>query len=206
MSISQSMYYPILRVVFSIVLLLCIGNPCMADEPTPTQPAPAQATPAESSPNGEVFDALDLTRPELADVKAAWDRKDLAGATHAFATYLRNRTNVHWNPDATKPLVPPFFVSEIHAADDAMQGKIQVSGFPFAYTFPDGKINWHYNATAHMPGQAFNGEWSTVLNRTEFWGYLDYAYRATGSRSVLSRITMWADRTPPGAPLMQVFA
>jgi hypothetical protein len=176
------MYSPALRLILSLVLIVGMVVRAMAGEDTNSAPvttpssSPTPSTPATSA--AKVFDALDLTLPELAAVKTAWDHKDIAGATKAFAAYLRTRKNVRWNPDATKAIEPPFFNSALQAADYTARGKIVMKGFNFEYTFPDGKIDWHYNATAHMPGQAFNGEWSTELNRMAAWGYLSYGYRA----------------------------
>ncbi|MBQ9367487.1 MAG: hypothetical protein IJT83_06880, partial [Victivallales bacterium] len=48
----------------------------------------------------ELFDnLLDLNLPEMAAVKAAWEKKDLKGAKHALAEHLRTRSYPVWNTD-----------------------------------------------------------------------------------------------------------
>src|SRR5438874_11578181 len=59
----------------------------------------AQTTRSQS----ELIAALDLSRPELAKVKAAADQQDFAAARKAFAQYLRTRRNVVWRFDPDHP-------------------------------------------------------------------------------------------------------
>jgi hypothetical protein len=124
----------------------------------------------------EVLNALDLTRPELAQVAAAWQANDAAGAEKALAAYLRARESVRWNPAAA---AEPFTDRDKTLADWAVAGKLQGGQTPYFYTFPNGEIDWHYNATEHMEGVAPDNEWQWQLNRMPAWGPLGRAYRTT---------------------------
>jgi hypothetical protein len=124
----------------------------------------------------EVLNALDLTRPELAQVAAAWQANDAAGAEKALAAYLRTRESVRWNPAAA---TEPFTDRDKTLADWAVAGKLQGGQTPYFYTFPNGEIDWHYNATEHMEGVAPDNEWQWQLNRMPAWGPLGRAYRTT---------------------------
>ena len=77
-------------------LLLGCGYPQFAEGQEGKFP-PQQLTPAEVRQHeAAVLNALDLSRPELAQVAAAWKRKDAAKAARDLAAYFRNRTSVHW--------------------------------------------------------------------------------------------------------------
>ncbi len=126
----------------------------------------------------EVMNALDLSRPELAPVAAAWKRKDLNGAVKALAAYLRVREAVRWGtPPSGRAAVSMQHMKTI--ADDALVGKLQGGQTPYFYTFPNADIDWHYNATLHMPGVAPDNEWQWQLNRMAVWGALGSVYQVT---------------------------
>jgi len=137
--------------------------------------------PAKPGATGaDVLAALDLTLPELAPVADAVKNKDEPAALKAFASYLRNRKNVHWreNPDGSGK--KPFHFKQA-VADDAAEGRLQGGLVMPVYPFPNGEVDWHFNATAHMPNVAFNNEWQWQLNRMAFWMDLAGAYAATGN-------------------------
>jgi len=124
----------------------------------------------------EVLDALDLARPELAQVASAWQAHDAARAETALAAYLRTRDSVHWDPAlSTEPLTD----RDKTLADWAVAVKLEGGQTPYFYTFPGGAIDWHYNATEHMQGVAPDNEWQWQLNRMAVWGPLGRAYRDT---------------------------
>jgi len=128
----------------------------------------------------EVFNALDLTRPELAAVAAAWKSKDVAATEKALAAYLRWRTSVEWGPQRESAKVQLRNDSEKTLADWAVEGKLQGGQTPYFYTFPGGNVDWRYNATEHMDGLSPDNEWQWQLNRMPAWGPLGHMYKATG--------------------------
>jgi hypothetical protein len=124
-----------------------------------------------------VFDALDLSRPDLAAVAAAWKQHNAPAAEKALAAYLRARESVRWGPD-TEPSNRGLHVERDKTiADWAVAGKLQGGQTPYFYTFPNADIDWHYNATHHMPGVAPDNEWQWQLNRMPSWGPLGRMYR-----------------------------
>jgi hypothetical protein len=146
-----------------------------------------------------LFNALDLARPELASVATAWKRKDKALAQKELAQYFRKRTTVGWKTDAIPHLSP----QNRAVADAAVQGRLQGGMVPLVYSFPNGEIDWHFNATYHTPGQARNEEWQWQLNRMSFWSDLAIAYRVTGDKryaeAFVQELRSWIVQCPvPG--------
>jgi len=139
-----------------------------------------ELSPAEVSQHeAAVLDALDLTRPELTAVATAWKTKDAAKAEKALAAYFRNRSSVQWGPDADPDEPAGSAKHDRAVAEDAVAGKLQGGGNPLAHAFPNGDIDWHYNATYHEQDMAPDDEWQWQLNRMSYWENLDRAYKAT---------------------------
>lgn len=146
----------------------------------------------------DLFDALDLARPELASVSAAWKRNDIALAQRDLAIYFRTRTSVGWNAEgADASFLSP---QSRRIADAAVEGKLQGGFIPLVYSFPNREVNWHFNATYHTPGQAPNNEWQWQLNRMYFWSDLSVAYRATGNEqyaeAFVQELRSWIAQCP----------
>ena len=151
------------------------GQTLQAQKETPQHTTAAETSQREAA----VFDALDLSRPELAAVAAAWSRKDTAGAEKALAAYLRARDSVKWGSESEKGNRALPVEQDKTLADWAVAGKLQGGQTPYFYTFPNGDIDWHFNATDQMPGVAHDNEWQWQLNRMPAWGPLGRMYRAT---------------------------
>ncbi|HUV95984.1 MAG TPA: heparinase II/III family protein [Acidobacteriaceae bacterium] len=128
----------------------------------------------------EVLDALDLSRPALAQVAAAWKQKNTAGAVKALAAYLRARQTVQWGPATDSSQAVALSPREKQVANEAVEGRLAGGGNPYTHLFPKGEMDWHYNATYHAPGMAPDDEWQWQMNRMSFWYDLGNAYRATG--------------------------
>lgn len=147
----------------------------------------------------KVLSALDLMQPELAPVAAALQKKDQAAALKALAAYLRNRKTVHWmeNPDGSGK-IPLHFRKEV--ANAAATGRVQGGMVELVHSFPNGEIDWHYNATLHTPGCARNVEWQWQLNRMAFWDDLAGAYTATGderyAQTFVRQMRSWVFQCP----------
>ncbi|MDF2439764.1 MAG: hypothetical protein JWN98_748, partial [Abditibacteriota bacterium] len=59
-------------------------------------------------------------------------------------------------------------------AEDAVRAHISV--VTIGHTFPNGDIDWFYNATTARADLPDNNEWQWQLNRMSFWGELGRAY------------------------------
>lgn len=161
------------------VLALCLGmESSVAQGPDANA---AQKLTAEQVRVREamLFDALDLSRPELAAVATAWAKKDAAGAEHALAKYLRERETVRWGAETNTGSRGLREERDKTLADWAVEGKMQGGQTPYFFAFPGAKIDWHYNATHNMQGVAPDNEWQWQLNRMAVWGALGRTYAAT---------------------------
>ena len=120
-----------------------------------------------------LFAALNLDAPGLGSVKDAVALGDYAAARAGLADYLRTRTNVTWFFD---PRAVTNAVSySLSLANATATGTITVSSIP--YTFPDGNIDWFFNATTNpASGYAPNNEWLWQLNRMMWWPNLGQTY------------------------------
>src|SRR5580698_5074514 len=115
----------------------------------------------------DLFNALDLTRPELAPVAVAWKRNDRGLAQTLLAQYFRKRSSVGWKTESAA--IQHLSAASRAIADGAVDGRLQGGLVTLVYSFPDGKIDWHFNATDHAPNTAHNDEWQWQLNRMSFW-------------------------------------
>ncbi|RYG95060.1 MAG: hypothetical protein EON58_14965, partial [Alphaproteobacteria bacterium] len=124
--------------------------------------------------DAELFANLDyVANPALTPVKKAVDAGNIPAAKKAFADYLRARST------EVTPVVDRGKVAwDPKAADDAAKGLVKVVTIPRQY--PNGEIDWRYNATGGTTGLPQNNEWTWQLNRMEGWRELSRAYQATG--------------------------
>ncbi|MFP4058421.1 MAG: alginate lyase family protein [Candidatus Brocadiia bacterium] len=146
--------------------------------------------------DAELFEALDLSREGLEGVRRAVEAGDLDAATHALAHYLRRRTSVPWHFDPHQ--VDRGVRHDKEAADRTVEGTIRVIGI--WHTFPEGRIDWHYNPTTARDDLAPNREWQWQLNRMHFWRQLGRTYWATGdetyARTFVDHLRSWARQCP----------
>jgi hypothetical protein len=133
----------------------------------------------------EILSALDLEAPGLKAADAAWADGDAEGAARQLASYFRARTNVRWSRRAAKgwiggrsaldELADPSGITFDRAEAGAIaRGDLKVDGL--RYAFPDGEIDWLFNAVPASPGRKPNYEWQSQLNRMDFWDELGDAY------------------------------
>ncbi len=146
----------------------------------------------------DLLNALDLTPPELVKVADAWKRNDASAAQRELVRYFRTRSSVGWNTEYGNH--PPLSPDNVEVADAAVQGRFRGGLVPLVYRFPNGNIDWHFNATYYVPGQAPNDEWQWQLNRMSFWSDLAVAYRATGderyARAFVQELRSWIAQCP----------
>jgi hypothetical protein len=166
-------------------------QPLSAYTSDPVAPSPAQRL-------RDLINALDLTRPELASTAAALNRNDFSLAEKELAHYFRTRTSVGWESDVatSNHLSPLSQLRVVNALKGAFQG-----GPPPVYSFPNGRIDWHFNATNNVAGQTPNNEWQWQLNRMSFWSDLSIAYRTTGDERYaavfVQGLRSWIQQCPP---------
>jgi hypothetical protein len=146
----------------------------------------------------DLFNSLDLSRPELKAATNAWTHRETALAVKELARYYRTRASVHWSPESEAPATPSQ--ASQSAANDALEGKMQAGPVPPAYTFPGGNVDWHFNVTYHIPGKAPNNEWQWQMNRQYLWSDLGVAYRASRderySAIFVKELRSWIQQCP----------
>lgn len=163
--------FPILRLFICCAIAFAAVQ--LAARPT-AQPAADNAFAQDDAANETLFAALDLSLPELAAVKKAADAGDWALARRELAAHLRNRNVRTWHwPNGELPAAN----ANMQIADNATSDKVQGGLVKIWHTFPDGKIDWYYNATRDKP--PYNPEWQWQLNRMAFWREMARAYRNT---------------------------
>lgn len=126
----------------------------------------------------KLLDAIDFSRPELADAKSALERGDLPAVRSELAQYLRQRSFPTWHVDPRNLNRNPRYNREV--ADSAVEGRVQGGLVSLWKTFPGGDIDWLHNETIARAGAAYNNEWQWQLNRMHFWDEMAKAYAATG--------------------------
>jgi hypothetical protein len=183
-----------------IILASLITAPCLKSQPRQAA-RPQSLTPGELRQHeAVVFDALDLSRPELAAVAAAWNQHDAAAAEKALATYLRTRTTVEWAEEGDPNESPASRQHDREVADNAIAGKLEGGGNPLRSAFANGDVDWYYNATQHAPGVAPDDEWQWQLNRMEFWGSLGRVYKTTHderyAQTFVRELRSWVAQAP----------
>lgn len=175
-----------------VALAVHPSGPDLIQAPAGGPPVLRPATPDEAI----VFAALDLKRPELSAVALAVEAGNYPAASHAWAIYLRGRKGPHWEGTDAPP--PETYNKQV--SEDALVGKIQGGTVPLVYAFPDGKIDWFYNATQHTPGQTPNNEWQFQINRMGFWPEMARAYAVTGDerypQAFARQLRSWIDQCP----------
>ncbi|MGD8238342.1 MAG: alginate lyase family protein, partial [Armatimonadota bacterium] len=134
------------------------------------------------------WDAFDLARPELADLRSAVEARDDAAATAALAAHLRRREQ----PAVANP-PGPADDRTVARADEVLAGTYRLVGCP-TYTFP-GDIVWN--------ADPFNyDQWAIALNRHYQWRTLASAYLKTRDESYAAQ---WQDQLNSWVDAMPVF-
>ncbi len=142
----------------------------------------------------DMFNAMDLSRPELARVKQAFDSGDIAAAQRAFVAHLRSRTTPVYfvkGRDPSQPASRPAGL-KTHAADLAVRNIVTTVSVRHDY---GREIDWFLNPTR-------NGykEYVWQLSRHSFWNDLQWAYATTGderyAKSFVGQLNSWIDHCP----------
>jgi hypothetical protein len=148
------------------------------------------------------FHALDLARPDLAEVRAAVDQANWPLARAKFVAHVKTREQPRWYVNwRDRPEQPPRHISrsmDRQTADDALQQRFTSCGISWRFS---GGIDWSFNPTA-LPdsGYALNHEWTWGFNRHEFWPCLGRAYWETGDERYVEefvrQMTDWVATNP----------
>ena len=146
--------------------------------------------------DAELFDALDLSLPELAAVRKALELKNVVAARKALGVYLRGRRRVTWWFDPHNPDRTVGFSKS--SADAAVKGTVSVCSI--RHTFADGEIDWFFNPTGKGTPYPQDNEWQWQLGRMHFWRHMGAAYSATGdetyARAFARQLVSWVTRCP----------
>ena len=131
------------------------------------------------------FDALDLSRADMAAVKAAVEERDWPGARRAFAQHIRTRKNPKWFSDWQNRSEPQDRDAEVELvrvgdrairdvdlakADRIVANTLMSSDVEEAF---GDAINWELDPINYR-------EWTWQLSRHPFWVTLGQAYWKTG--------------------------
>lgn len=143
----------------------------------------------------ELYQALDLDRPELAAVKSAADKQDYAAAAQALADHLRRRQKPRWFTTwRERPKQPTARYSTAEA------DKLMNHEFTFIDTTykPERRIDWSHNAMTE--GESATIEWNAQFNRHFHFKPLVDAYWNTGqdkyAKELVSQWVAWIEDCP----------
>ena len=138
--------------------------------------------------DSEFFEALDLARDGLGEVREAVKAGDLERAKSAWADYLRGRREPRWTTMWYERPEPDANAST-GTADLAMEHIFRWGGDEF---FLGEDIDWSQNQMTE--GESATIEWNANLNRHGIFNELSLAYWRTGDdRYVESLVDMWTD-------------
>ena len=107
----------------------------------------------------EVLISIDWDHPGLETAKKLYSAGDKKGASAAFVAYLRSKKQP---AVIAAPLKKPLSQNAADGLNYTWRRN------PHVYTFPDRRIDWHYNMTAKIPGM-YDDEWQWQLNRMHWF-------------------------------------
>ena len=177
-----------IRTTFATVLLCGWFTATAATEPSPA--AGPRLT------DEQFFTLVDVSRPDLAGVKAAIATSDWPAAKHAFAEHLRNRQSPRWGLDPRAVGREPRLRGT--GAENAIKHRFTSIGIP--WQFGD-KIDWAFNPTTQPDSKwPRNHEWTWQLSRHPMWLDLARAFYATGdekyAREFVAELQSWVHDCP----------
>lgn len=145
----------------------------------------------------EFFEAMDLDRPELAEVKAVAAMRNWPAAKAAFAKHLRERRRPLWFANwRDRPKPPPL--DQRPKTDRADKSLAHQLWFDGKWYDLGPKIDWASNQRTE--GEAATIEWNAVLNRHFHFSDLASAYWNTGeekyAQEIVNQMLDWVHDCP----------
>ena len=138
----------------------------------------------------EVLSSLDWSYPGLEQAKKLYTAGDKKGASRAFAAYLRAKKQ-------PAVIMEPLKRPNARSAEDGLNYTWRRP--PHVHTFPDRRIDWHYNMTGNIPGMQ-DDEWQWQLNRMGWFVDMAGMYRKTGdpryAETFVRQLRSWALACP----------
>ena len=142
----------------------------------------------------QLMTRLDLSRPELGDVKRAVDAGDIEAGLEALAKHFRTRQNPALPGDMRKREVHRISDRRKEEADAAFENRFIGQPRYGLLQVPE-PIDWSFN-----PGE--DAEWTWQFNRHSAWGALAEAYLATKDERYAQKwvalMRDWVAKNPPG--------
>ena len=141
-----------------------------------------------------VFARLDLSRPELADVKAAVESERMDEAAERLSAHFLGRRVPAVPGDPRGVEQPAVSAGRLAEADGALENRYIGQSKYGLQKVPD-DIDWAFNPTK-------DPEWTWQFNRHSAWRALADAYRATGDERYAAKwvalLRDWIGENPPG--------
>ena len=146
----------------------------------------------------EVLNAVNWDYPGLEKAKKCFRNGDKKGATAAFVKYLRQKKQ-------------PAIIANILKKFDSRSAQ---EGLNYtwrqrqnSYTFPNKRIDWHFNMTAKIPGM-YDDEWQWQLNRMHWFNDMAAMYLKTKNpaypETFTRQLRSWAVSCPMPATKQNV--
>ena len=126
-----------MRWIAMAAMILLLTGPAWAASAAPATGA-AAAGPRLS--DAQFFQMLDLSRPDMAAVKAAAEKSDWPAATRALAEHLRSRKTPHWTTESRRGGGDSRRGNS--GADSALAHRFSSIGIPWQF---GPKIDWAFN-------------------------------------------------------------
>ncbi len=138
----------------------------------------------------EVLNSINWDYPGLEKAKKLFLAKDKKGASAEFVKYLRKKKQ-------------PKIIADILQKYSSQGAK---DGLNYTwrqrknvYTFPNKRIDWHYNMTAKIPGM-YDDEWQWQLNRMHWFNDMAAMYLKTKNpaypQTFVRQLRSWAVSCP----------
>lgn len=145
-------------------------------------------------------EVVNLSLPELQEVRTAVERKDWPAARRAYVAYLKRREKPRWFFDwraKPKPEERPQN-PDTRTADDALRHRFTIGGIPHQF---GEEIDWAYNPTTQPASpHPQDNEWTWQFNRHGFWVSLGRAYWDTGqeryAEEFVRQMVDWVRKNP----------
>ncbi|UNY97489.1 heparinase II/III family protein [Zhouia spongiae] len=147
-----------------------------------------------------IFDKLDLNRPELISVKELYDQGDIDGAKKALLGYYRKKENLYLRiSEKDVAYIKSAFKDEVETSV-RVADEVRNKYFLFRYEWDMEKTTVPYEFKGEIDWQANpfgDPEWTFMLSRHRFWLDLGKSYMLTGkekyAKEFIDQAKHWID-------------